>query len=135
MYRNNISVTPSPDSLSRSSSNFYTFDNVGDHRYTSPYHGGHHSMHHSVTPQSHRQLETADLTSKVDQMMTMLSSTQQLLVSQQATTVHLEETVAKLTQDVTDLKSAGIAASENASGTKGSQKPKSRKIPRELSVS
>ena len=91
----------------------------------SPYPHGHHDLHHSagsVTPQSSRLVcsESTDLTTKVDQMMTMLSKTQQLVVSQQATTTRLEEPVAKLTQDVTDLKS--VATAEDASGAKGSQK-------------
>ena len=140
MYRNNISVTPGPESLNRSSRNFYTFEDIGDHAYVSPspYPHGHHDLRHSagsVTPQSNRLVgsESADLTTKVDQMMTMLSKTQQLVVSQQATTTRLEETVAKLTQDVTDLKS--VATAEDASGAKGSQKPKNKKIPKELSVS
>lgn len=141
MYRNNISITPGPESLNRSSRNFYTFEEtIGDHAYVSPspYPHGHHDLRHStgsVTPQSNRLVgsESADLTTKVDQMMTMLSKTQQLVVSQQATTTRLEETVAKLTQDVTDLKS--VATAEDASGAKGSQKPKNRKIPKELSVS
>ena len=141
MYRNNISVTPGPESLNRSSRNFYTFEDIpGDHAYVSPspYPHGHHDLRHSagsVTPQSNRLVgsESADLTTKMDQMMTMLSKTQQLVVSQQATTTRLEETVAKLTQDVSALKS--VATAEDASGAKGSQKPKNKKIPKELSVS
>ena len=66
-------------------------------------------------------------------MMTMLSSTQQLLVAQQATTVRLEESVAKLTQDVSTLQKSAVD-NEGVSKAKASKKSKT-KIPKELSVS
>ena len=40
------------------------------------------------------------LTGQIDQMMNMLSSTQQLLLTQQSTCNRLEDTVAKLSSDV-----------------------------------
>ena len=143
MYGNNTPLSPSLESLSRSSSNFYTLDDVGDRHYPSPYTPGNHrggDIHQGAgpaTPHSRRLNgpETVNLSTKVDQMMTIMSSTQQLLVSQQAATVRLEETVAKLTQDVTDLKSTAVATGEDASGV-GAKKPnKKTKIPKEQIVS
>lgn len=68
---------------------------------------------------------------KVDQMMSMLSSTQQLLLDQQATCSRLEDTVTKLSSDVAAIQqelSSGTAA------IKSVQKSSRRKVPRELSV-
>lgn len=49
--------------------------------------------------------------------------------------VRPEETVAKLTQDVTDLKSTAVATGEDASRARAKKSDKKTNIPKELSVS
>ena len=68
---------------------------------------------------------------KIEQMMSMMSSTQQLLLSQQEACRRLEDSVSKLRTEVAAIQqelSSGVDAKPESKGSRP-------KIPRELSVS
>ena len=78
----------------------------------------------------------AELEKKIDQMMNMLSGTQQFMLAQQATTQRLEESLAKINTEVaniqTDVKKLSEEVGQTAQSTgKGKS---SRKVPTELKV-
>lgn len=123
LYRDNSSVTPGLHPA-RLRNNFYS--NRGGELGGGPssFGGG---FEHGGGPQNDPTLYV-----KIDQMMSMLSSTQQVLLTQQDTCHCLEDTVTKLSSDVAAIQeelSSGIVAKK--SDSKGSR----RKVPKELSVS
>lgn len=76
------------------------------------------------------------LSGKMNEMMSMLSGTQQMLMSQQAATQRLEEKVGKLAEDVCGLQREleGIKSS-SSSTTESTTKSNRVKVPTDLSVS
>ena len=81
-------------------------------------------------------LQTGELENKIDQMMGMLSGTQQLLLAQQATTQRLENSINKVNAEVETLQTDLKKISEEVAGTTQSGKGKStRNVPTELKVS
>ena len=75
-----------------------------------------------------------DLESKIDQMMGMLSGTQQLLLAQQATTQRLENSIAKVNAEVETLQADFKKISEVATATTSVKTRSSKKVPAELKV-
>ena len=88
-------------------------------------------QHCSTTPSN----EQLALSRKVDEMMSMLSGTQQMLLNQQAASQRLEDKFGKLSQEVSELKKEleGIKSSSPLSESLG--KSTRVKIPSDLSVS
>lgn len=76
------------------------------------------------------------LENKMDEMMSMMSGTQQLVLAQQATTKRLESTVAKISTEVENLQCDFKKISEGSAASNHGTKPKCRsKVPTELRVS
>ena len=124
LYRDNSAVTPGLHPA-RLPVNFYS--NRGHGMGGSSSFGG---FEHGGGPQTSASDPT--LSVKVDQMMSMLSSMQQLLLAQQDTCGRLEDTVTKLSCDVAAIQqelSSGLPT------TKSVSKSARRKVPKELSVS
>ena len=74
---------------------------------------------------------SSSLETKLDEMMSMMSGTQQLLLAQQATTQRLETSVAKINVEVETLQADLKKMSEEASTSKATSK---RRVPKELRV-
>ena len=89
---------------------------------------GPHQWQPSPTDNSINQLFT-----KLDEMMVMISSTQQLVFDQQASQKHLEGKVAKLTRDLEEVSKQQTANSSAPDSGKKQASSQSR-IPLELSV-
>lgn len=125
LYRDNSSVTPGlhPNRLP---GNFYS--NRGHGGVGGPSSFG---FEHGGGPQA--SAPDPVLSTKVDQMMNMLSSTQQLLLAQQDTCSRLEDTVTKLSCDVAAIQQE-LASGPHPTTNSGSKSSR-RKVPRELSVS
>lgn len=127
LYRQNSPVTPGLHP-SRMAANFYSNrgHGVSGSSRSAGLSGG---FEQGGGPQN---LPDPTLSVKLDQMMTMLSSTQQLLVSQQATCNRLEDTVTKLSSDVATIQQE-LASGRSATKT-DTKAGSRRKVPRELSV-
>lgn len=113
MYRGGAQVTPGP--MNSLPSNFYSFDEPASHSshnrgafHTPPFSAHGHLSNRSTPNQTDMRgshsLDAADINKKMDQMMTLLTSTQQMVLAQQTTTQCLEETDVKLSQDVSAMK-------------------------------
>lgn len=127
LYRDNSAVTPGlhPARMPR---NFYP--NRGRDAVGGPSSlVGHSGFEHGGGPQNSG--SDPMLGVKIDQMMSMLSSTQQLLLTQQDTCSRLEDTVTKLSSDVAAMQQELASGAIKNPDSKGSR----RRVPRELSVS
>ena len=129
LYRDNHSVTPGLHPARRQSTTFYP---DRDRSHGGPLSFSGFEPRDGGGPQSGGSGTDPVLGIKIDQMMSMLSSTQQLLMTQQETCNRLQDTVVKLSRDVAAIQqelSTGIPSKK--SNSKGSR----HKVPRELSVS
>ena len=88
-------------------------------------------QHRSTTPSD----EQLAMSRKVDEMMTMLSGTQQMLVSQQAASQRLEDKFGKLSEEVSELKRELEDMKSSSPSSESSGKSTRIKIPSDLSVS
>ena len=135
MYRGGAQVNPGP--MNTVPSNFYSFDESASRSlgamHTPPFSGHSHLSNMPNQPVSHN-LDAADVGKKMDQMMTLLTSTQQMVLAQQSSTHRLEDTVVKLSQDVTELQQY-ITSNETAGKSAGKTSGKKMTVPKELSVS
>ena len=110
MYRGGEQVNPGR-------MNFYTFDDPPSHSShnlrTPPYSAPHGHFSNTPDARGSYSLDAADISKK---MMTLLTSTQQMVLVQQATTHRLEENV-KLSQNVSEMQQyvTSIEAAENLS--------------------
>lgn len=121
MYRRGSSISSSLQQGSCATSFYPPVDSTVDVR------GGGAAMH--VPLGVHINLE-----SKIDEMMNMMSVTQQLLLAQQATTKRLEESMAIMSTEVETLQADFKTISEEVSATASQKSGQKRGVPVELKV-